>query len=115
SQPYFRMTLEMLRHVGLTVETREAANGQAYSIQPGAHFARPQRLEVEPDASSAAVWAVAELLGVPVDLSGYRPSTLQPDARVGEVLERLRDAPQNADQPLRLNLHASPDLVPVLA
>src|SRR5690606_22409715 len=92
SQPYFRMTLEMLRHVGLTVEARDTANGTAYAIRPGAHFAHPQCLEVEPDASSAAVWAVAEFLGVPVDLSGYRPSTLQPDACVGKVLETLRDA-----------------------
>lgn len=116
SRPYFSMTLAMLRRVGLQVEAREVARGQAYTIRPGAHFARPQRLQVEADASSAAVWEVAEFLGVPVDLSAYRRASLQPDARVGEVLAKLRDASKTrADQPIRLNLHASPDLVPVIA
>jgi len=116
SRPYFSMTLAMLRRVGLRVEARDVAHGQAYTIQPGADFARPQRLEIEADASSAAVWTVAEFLGVPVDLSEYPLASLQPDARVGEVLEKLRDASQTrADQPLCLNLHASPDLVPVIA
>lgn len=116
SQPYFAMTLEMLRRVGLRVEEGELPDGLTYSIHPGPQFSRPHNLEIESDASSAAVWAVAAFLGVPVDMSRYRPPAMQPDGRVLEILSKLREvgASESSD-PICLNMHPCPDLVPVIA
>lgn len=115
SRPYFTMTLEMLRRVGLNVDERDIPAGQSFRIYAGDGFERPSTLEIEPDASSAAVWAVAEYLGVPVDMSAYQAPAMQPDSGVVEILARLREASKRGDGSIRLNLQASPDLVPVIA
>jgi 3-phosphoshikimate 1-carboxyvinyltransferase len=67
------------------------------------------KVEVESDASSAAVWLAAQALGWPVHVSNYPKSSRQADTAFKSILstfkkERKRD----------INLHDCPDLAPVL-
>ncbi|MFW5968022.1 MAG: 3-phosphoshikimate 1-carboxyvinyltransferase, partial [Persicimonas sp.] len=109
SRPYFEMTLAMLRSAGVDVDR----DGATVSFRAGASFDDARRLVAAPDASSAAVWRVADFLGLDVSVDGAAEASLQPDAMVDEVLDALGDAPGVA--PVELDLGASPDLVPVVA
>ncbi|MFP4600969.1 MAG: hypothetical protein ACLFVJ_22145, partial [Persicimonas sp.] len=60
SRPYFDMTLELLESAGVEV-TRD---GDTLRFSPTAALDPPASITAETDASSAAVWAFARLVGV---------------------------------------------------
>lgn len=120
SHPYFEMTLQMLREVGVHTTERPAdGGGRVIYFSPAAEYTQGlHRIEIQGDASSAAVWAVARFVGVGVEVTNPPVPGLQPDARVGEFLEKMRaaDADTCSDEnPLRLDVGECPDLVPALS
>jgi 3-phosphoshikimate 1-carboxyvinyltransferase len=116
SEPYFEMTLEMLRRVGLSVDSTNGSTSRDIVIRPGPEFDRAGVLEAAADASSAAVWSVASFLGVPVEVANLSRPSLQPDSRIDEVLAALRDSQSDsASDQIDLDLHECPDLAPVVA
>ena len=111
SRPYFDMTLDFLRRVGVGVE--ECGNRIAFSA--GTQFDEPVTLRAEADASSAAVWSVADFLGCEVTVENRPVSGRQPDAGIDRLLEDVPlDAQETFEGPVELDVGESPDLVPVL-
>ncbi|QYU70365.1 hypothetical protein J4558_09705 [Leptolyngbya sp. 15MV] len=90
SAPYVRMTLDLLRRVGVSVEhepdlSRVRVAGRAGRGLPGFD------LDIEPDASAAAFfWAAGMLLpGWTIGVEGVPEASCQGDARLPEVLARM--------------------------
>ncbi|MGM0558594.1 MAG: 3-dehydroquinate synthase family protein [Myxococcota bacterium] len=111
SRPYLDLSFAMLRDAG--VEVIEADG--VFALKPTDAVEQPCTLLAEADASSAAVWRVAEFLGHPVDVSNPPSRGWQPDERVGDFLDRLkRDAAQSEDETAEFDVGTCPDLVPVL-
>ena len=110
SRPYFDMTLELLRGAGVEV----ADEGDRLRFGPTPALFEPTTLVAETDASSAAVWQVARLLGVEANVARPPVSGRQPDARAAAIAVRLAEADEGG-QCLEIDLGESPDLAPVLA
>jgi 3-phosphoshikimate 1-carboxyvinyltransferase len=96
SQPYVRMTLEVMKTFGASVDT--ADDLQQFQI------AAPQRYcaceyAIEPDASAASYfWAAAAICGGEVIVDGLTSDSLQGDVAFVECLERMGcDARRDAD------------------
>ena len=87
SQPYVRMTLEVMKSFGVDVETAEGL--QRFQI------AAPQRYRaceyaIEPDASAASYfWAAAAICGGEVTVEGLTADSLQGDVAFVECLEKM--------------------------
>lgn len=87
SQPYVRMTLEVMKSFGVDVETAERF--QQFQI------AAPQRYRtceyaIEPDASAASYfWAAAAICRGEVTVEGLTANSLQGDVAFVECLERM--------------------------
>ncbi len=111
SRPYFDMTLDLLGEAG--VEVGEIGNGLRFAPTP--RLDEPCVLAPETDASSAAVWAFARLLGVEADVQTLPVSGRQADARAAALSERLANAQKAGETSVEIDLHESPDLAPVLA
>ena len=95
SRPYVDLTRAVLERFGARVRGPLAA-----PVDP---------LEIEPDASSAAVLlAAARLTGGAATAAGLPPDSAQPDARAGALLERF-------DRGGEVDCSDTPDLAPVLA
>lgn len=112
SEPYFVMTLALLKRAG--VEITQA--GGRYWFAPTAELEASCTLVAGVDASSAAVWSVANYLlpesGIAV--AGKTARGLQPDVAIDEFMERLRAAARAGDGQVEFDLSACPDLGPVL-
>ncbi|HET6817745.1 MAG TPA: 3-phosphoshikimate 1-carboxyvinyltransferase [Mycobacteriales bacterium] len=81
--PHLRMTAEMLRDRGVTVDDSSA---RAWAVDPGVIAARDTA--VEPDLSSAAPFlAAACVTGGTVVVRGWPQSSTQPGAALPELLE----------------------------
>ena len=110
SRPYVDMTLAVMRAFG--VEATETASGFAVA-GPQRYRAPAAPYEVEPDASQAAFWHLANFLGSHVALQGGG-AALQGDAVFPELLARLAAAPAGGPPP-EIDVSQVPDLVPTLA
>ncbi len=121
SEPYFVMTLELLRQAGVSCEVQ----GRRCWFAPTPALYEPCTLAAAVDASSAAVWAVAAYLRpafaetIVLERVSSAQKSLQPDIAIHGFLERLRAADQisatNAEAPeVAFDLSACPDLGPVL-
>lgn len=120
SRPYFEMTLAMLRHAGVEVaEVDVPAPDRAVAFSPTSALDERHSVDLAPDASSRAVWRVGRLVGV--DGSAGRTgddadgSSLQPDAGLVELVDRLEGELDRPEGELSVDLSDAPDLGPVLA
>jgi 3-phosphoshikimate 1-carboxyvinyltransferase len=125
SRPYLDMTLGILRTFGARVEeTREGAR-VVLTVQ-GPLCPPEEPLEIEPDASAAAVaLAAACLTGGDVRVSGFGTPSLQGDVRIAEHLRAFGVAAGfdggvlwsrgRATRGARIDLSGEPDLAPPLA
>jgi 3-phosphoshikimate 1-carboxyvinyltransferase len=111
SRPYFDMTLELLRSAGVEV----AEQGNTLSFSPTPALREETTLTAETDASSAAVWAFARLVGVDATVTKPPTSGRQPDARAAVIAQELADAHAHGTDQVEVDLSQSPDLAPVLA
>ncbi|MGI5868781.1 MAG: 3-phosphoshikimate 1-carboxyvinyltransferase [Kiritimatiellia bacterium] len=109
SEPYVDMTLDVMRHFGVTA-TRTAA---------GCHVPGRQRCQAasayvpEPDFSQAAFWRLAAFLGQGVAVANLPARTSQGDSAFAGMLERL--AADADGEPRVFDVSQTPDLVPALA
>lgn len=128
SSPYVTMTRALLEPFGVRVSHMRSQGGAAFLVQ-GSLVAPPDPIEVEPDASAAAVALAAGCLsGGEVEVVGLGSSSVQGDIRILESLRafgceaeftggttspamRARGGPtRGAD----LDLSGEPDLAPVV-
>ena len=122
SQPYVEMTLEVMKHFGVTAEPSD--NWEAINI-PGNQNYRVSQYDVPGDYSSAAFLMVAGALAGKVKISGLRNDCLQGDAQVVGILEEIGISISHDEsgitvsksEPMPSNIDAAniPDLVPVLS
>jgi 3-phosphoshikimate 1-carboxyvinyltransferase len=98
SQPYVRMTLEVMKSFGIDVETTcpdgetsFASRSTGWSFQVAApRIYRAARYAIEPDASAASYfWGVAAVTGGDVTVLGLSREALQGDVGFCECLERM--------------------------
>ncbi|MEX0611174.1 MAG: 3-phosphoshikimate 1-carboxyvinyltransferase [Pirellulales bacterium] len=86
SQPYVRMTLEVMRAFGVTVDT--AAEMRRFEIVPQRYLAG--QYAIEPDASAASYfWAAATVTGGEVTVEGLSADSLQGDVAFVDCLEQM--------------------------
>lgn len=123
SKPYVEITLDLLRHFGLTVNHE---NLEQFTI-PGHQAARTADLTIESDASSAAYFfAAAALCGGRARIESLPSSSRQADVRFVDVLARMgADVEHGSDYikvhgtgkltGVKADLSDFPDSVPVLA
>ncbi len=122
SLPYVELTVQVLEAFGARVERGERGT---WRVGPGAP--RPTRFRVEGDHSTASYFlAAAAVVGGRVRVTGLHPSSAQPDARLGAVLERagcrvrygtnwVEVQAGSVLRPLDEDLTDAPDLAPTLA
>jgi 3-phosphoshikimate 1-carboxyvinyltransferase len=85
SAPYLAMSLDVMNHFGVNVES----SGASYRVAPGTCY-RPAAFDVEPDASGATyAFGAAAIAGGEVSVPGMKRTTLQSDAALLDVLERM--------------------------
>lgn len=108
SRSYFDMTLGMLREAGVDV----LAHGDLVMFNQSDRLNEKLTMMVEQDAGSRAVWSVARALGHPMHPSPMAHDSMQPDSAVDDLLASLLEA---GGREARLDLAATPDLLPVLA
>ncbi len=88
SEPYVRMTVQMMRQWGLAVEERPGAYHIRGQQTPAANVS--SRYRIEPDASGASYFfAAAAITGSRVTIPGLDASSLQGDLRFVEVLRAM--------------------------
>lgn len=123
SQPYVRMTLDVMAAFGVDAPTDAAMS--RFEI-PNAHGYRPREYAVEPDASAASYFfAAAAITGGRVTVEGLSRDSLQGDVGFCECLKQMGCAVEyNADSitvaggPLRgidADMNAISDTVQTLA
>ncbi len=83
SKPYLLMTIELMKHFGVTAEI-ERSN---YRVKPSIYTFKA--FSVEPDWSSASYWySIFSLSGAErLELTGYRENSLQGDRALVELME----------------------------
>jgi 3-phosphoshikimate 1-carboxyvinyltransferase len=87
SQPYVRMTLEVMTAFGIDVETAEEL--QQFRIDAPQRY-RACDYAIEPDASAASYfWAAAAICGGEVTVQGLTADSLQGDVAFVECLEKM--------------------------
>lgn len=123
SLPYVRLTLAMLRQVG--IEWRWLTDRQLLIPAPQAYA--PFHYQVEGDCSSASYfWAAAALTAGEVYTYPVAENSLQGDCRLLAVLEQMgcrvrwerqgvRVTGSSTLQPIDLDMNEIPDMVPTLA
>lgn len=125
SRPYAEMTCGVLRRFGAQITVQDRPDGSRWTLRGPLH-APGEPLEIEPDASSAAVaLAAGALSGGAVTAEGLARDSLQGDVRIAEHLAafgcrahfgaaglEVCGAPT---RPARIDLRGEPDLAPVLA
>jgi len=124
SKPYVRMTLEVMRAFGVTVEA--ADDLASFSVAPGRY--RAQRYAIEGDASSASYfWAAAAITGGRVTVANVPSPSLQGDSSLVEILAAMGcevttteqgvtvAGPEEDLQPVDVDMGDCPDVAPTLA
>ncbi|HEX5472052.1 MAG TPA: 3-phosphoshikimate 1-carboxyvinyltransferase, partial [Lacipirellulaceae bacterium] len=87
SQPYVRMTMEVMKSFGVAVKT-DAQLTRFLIAAPQSYRAREYM--IEPDASAASYfWAAAAITGGEVTVEGLSADSLQGDVAFVECLERM--------------------------
>lgn len=87
SQPYVRMTMEVMRSFGAICETNEALS--RFRIDAPQTY-QSTEYEIEPDASAASYfWAAAAVTGGEVTVNGLSTSSLQGDVAFVDCLEKM--------------------------
>lgn len=107
SDSYLRMTLSLLELAGVD----HIRNEGLIAFNQTERLNEKLTMEMEPDASSAAVWSVARFLGHPCDPGRKARVPRQPDSAVERFLVRLQEADR---APQDIDLSEVPDLLPVL-
>lgn len=122
SQPYIEITLEMMKHFGITV-IREKSN--SFWIPQGRYQA--QSFKVEADCSSSAYFFAAAALGQgEVCITNWNRETFQGDRHILRFLQEMgcfvKESPTQATvsgphalKAITTEMKDYPDLVPVLA
>lgn len=123
SEPYLKMTLEMMRRRGIAVEY----DGREATVAPGQYLA-PSRPEAERDWSAASYWyEIAAISAGWVTLRGMTMPSLQGDSKVAELYEKIGVITEMEDGNACLNpspevfsrldadLSGNPDLAQALA
>ncbi|MCB2205188.1 hypothetical protein KQI65_10595 [bacterium] len=108
SPAYFELTLAMLEQAGVDVIRKKSL----IALNPTTRLEEKLTMDIQCDASSRAVWSVAHFLGHPAEPGRKARVPRQPDSEVDQYLSQLREARR---KPVELDLHAVPDLLPVLA
>jgi 3-phosphoshikimate 1-carboxyvinyltransferase len=86
SQPYVRMTCEVMRSFGIDIETNEDLSH--FAIAPQKY--RALEYQIEPDASAASYfWAAAAITGGEVTVEGLSEKSLQGDVRFVDCLAQM--------------------------
>lgn len=124
SQPYVRLTLDVIAHFGVEVTVTE---DRLFHIKAPQTY-QPREYVIEGDASSATYFmAAAAIAGGTVKVSNINPLSLQGDIRFLEILEALGcrvsaseggvlvAGPLSNHEDLSFDLNAVPDMVPALA
>ncbi len=110
SRPYVDMTLAVMRAFG--VEAAETPDG--FAVAGSQRYRAPAApYEAEGDASQAAFWHLANVLGSRVSVVNDG-SSLQGDSVFPALLARLAAAPAGGPSP-EIDVSQVPDLVPALA
>jgi 3-phosphoshikimate 1-carboxyvinyltransferase len=87
SQPYVRMTLEVMRSFGANVATSDSL--QQFDIEAPQKYL-PIQYTIEPDASAASYfWATAAICGGEVTVDGLTAQSLQGDVVFVDCLEKM--------------------------
>lgn len=87
SQPYVRMTLEVMKSFGITLE---ASNDLTRFHSIGKQTYQSTDYTIEPDASAASYfWAAAAIAGGSVTVEGLSADSLQGDVGVVDLLEQM--------------------------
>lgn len=103
SFPYIKMTIEMMRRRGISVE-RE---GNAITVNPGNY--RSVAEEIEPDWSAASYWyEIAAISTGWISLPGLREDSIQGDRAAADYFERIGVITSFEDG--KAELSASPEL-----
>jgi 3-phosphoshikimate 1-carboxyvinyltransferase len=86
SEPYVRMTIEMMRRFGITVES----TATSHFTVPAVACYQSRTYEIEPDASAASYFlAAAAITGGEVVIPGLGSASLQGDVQFARVLEEM--------------------------
>jgi 3-phosphoshikimate 1-carboxyvinyltransferase len=84
SRPYVEITINLMRHFGVDVETPDPAT---FRVPAGARYRSPGSLVIEGDASSASYFLAAGVLGSgPVRVEGVGRDSIQGDVVFADVL-----------------------------
>ncbi|MBA2664488.1 MAG: hypothetical protein H0U74_19530 [Bradymonadaceae bacterium] len=110
SEPYFEMTLDLLRRAGVNVQREDGG----WRFGPTPQLSTACTLSAEADASSAAVWAMGRLVGVEAAIARAPVLGRQPDARAASLAASLGQADRDGLERLVIELSEAPDLAPVL-
>lgn len=87
SQPYVRMTLEVMRSFDVALD---AASDLSQFKTAGQQTYQAKKYAIEPDASAASYfWAAAAIAGGSVTVEGLSNDSLQGDVEVVSVLEKM--------------------------
>ncbi len=83
SKPYLLMTIELMKHFGVSVEIED----HIYKVKPSTYTFK--EFTVEPDWSSASYWySIFVLSGAEsLELTGYRANSLQGDSALAQLME----------------------------
>ncbi len=122
SMPHIDMTVEVLREVGVEVDSSRPA---IWRVEPGPVAARD--VQVEPDLSNAGPFLAAALVaGGTVRVPGWPTTTTQPGAMLGDLLTAMGGAAALEDgvmtvtgtgevRGVDVDLHAAGELAPTIA
>jgi 3-phosphoshikimate 1-carboxyvinyltransferase len=90
SRPYVNLTLDLMKRFGVEVEGDVGAQAPRFRVPSGAKYRSPGKFLLEGDASSAAYFlGLGALTGGEVWIRGLAPDSVQPDARLLDVLEEM--------------------------
>lgn len=121
SEPYWEMTLEFARSLGMTIDRK----GDVWSIPPGQKL-KVNSYEVEPDYSSMATIAILGVLFGKASFTNMGSQSLQPDFQFPALLKSFGVVPAMGSgaatfpltsslRPLKISMANNPDLFPSLA
>ncbi len=125
SRPYLEMTMAMLSRFGVRIEASIEGERESFLVR-GPLRAPEQPVQIEPDASAAAVFlAAACISGGKISVAGLAVDSLQGDRRIAQHLcafgcdASFEDggifAGGKITRGARIDLSGEPDLAPVLA
>ncbi len=109
SEPYVNMTLDVMRHFGVTATPTSGG----YHVPGGQSYHTRVPYRPEPDFSQAAFWLLAAHLGHAVAPQTLPAHSAQGDRVFSLMLDTLRGA--RPDAVVELDVAHTPDLVPALA